>query len=137
MDDPVRPGHGRRHRVAIGQVGSDELVGDAVEIGEMADREVVEDPDTIAALDQEASDGRADEARPARDEDGPVQRWCASTETPLVALGSGTQRTFWTNVAGSIRSRCAAIRSSIVSISSSFSRRGWRPSSSSFECWAL
>ena len=52
----------------------------------------------------------------------PGQTWLTSRSR------SGAQRTFWTSVAGSIRSRWSLIRTSIVSISSSSSRRGWRPS---------
>ena len=137
MDDGIGSRDGAPDRGAIGQRCLGELVRQTVEVGELADREVVEDPDPIASLDEEADDGRPDEARPADDEDGSVQRRRASTDASTDALGAGTQRTFWTNVAGSIRSRSAAIRSSMVSISSSFSRRGWRPRSRSFECWAL
>ena len=134
MHDSVGALDGPCDGVTIGERRLDQLMGDALEIGEVADREIVEDADAIAALHQDARDRRADEPCPADDEDGPVQRRWASARAPAPAPGVGTQRTFWTNVAGSIRSRWAAIRSSIVSISSSFSNRGSSPSSRSFEC---
>ena len=112
-------------------------MGHASEIRQAADREVVENPDPVAPLDEQPDERRADEAGAAGDEDGPVQRRCAPADVPTAALGSGAQRTFWTNAAGSIRSRRSAIRASIVSISSSSSSRGCSPSSMSFECWAL
>jgi hypothetical protein len=74
MDDGVgaldRPGD----RVPIGQRRPDQLVRHAVEIGELAHRKVVEDTDAIATLDEDARDRRPDEACPADDEDGSVQR---------------------------------------------------------------
>jgi hypothetical protein len=124
VDDRIGPRDGPGDRVDVRQPGLDELVGDAVEVGEVADREVVENPDPGASLDKKPADRRADEAGSADDEDGPVQRRDAWAVEPASAIASGTQRTFWTNVALSIRSRCPAIRSSIVSISSSLSSRG-------------
>ena len=137
VDDRVNTGDRLGDGGPIGQRGADEVMGHAVEIGQPADRQVVENPDLVAALDEEPNERRADEAGAARDEDGSRQRRCAPTDAPTPALGSGAQRTSWTNVAGSIRSRCSAIRASIVSISSSSSSRGSSPSSISLECWAL
>lgn len=124
VDDGISPGDGTGDGVRIGQWGPDELVRNAVEVGEMADRQVIEDANAIAALDQQPGDRRSDEPGPACDEDEPAQRRWTPAGEPIPASGCGTQRTFWTNVAGSIRSRLAAIRSSIVSINSSFSSRG-------------
>jgi hypothetical protein len=74
MDDSVgaldRPGD----RVPISERRPDQLVWHAVEIGELAHRKIVEDANPIATLDEEARDGRPDEACPADDEDGSVQR---------------------------------------------------------------
>jgi hypothetical protein len=137
VDDRVDAGDRLRDGRPIGQRRSNQLMGHASEIGEPADREVVQNPDPIASFDEEPDERRADEAGAAGDEDGSVQRRCAPADVPIPALGSGAQRTFWTNVAGSIRSRCLAIRVSIVSISSSLSSRGSSPSSISLECWAL
>jgi hypothetical protein len=54
VDDGIgtldRCGHG----LPIGERRPDQLVWHAVEIGETADRKIVEDPDAIAALDEEA-----------------------------------------------------------------------------------
>jgi hypothetical protein len=65
---------GRSDGVTVGEGRPDQLVGDALEIGDAADREIVKDADAIAALHEDARDGRADEPGPADDEDGPVQR---------------------------------------------------------------
>ena len=65
---------GRGNRVAIGERRPDQLVWHVVEIGELAHRKVVKDADSIATLDEDARDGGPDEACPADDEDGSVQR---------------------------------------------------------------
>jgi hypothetical protein len=74
MDDSVGALDGRGNRVPIGEQRPDQLVWHAVEIGELAHRKIVKDADTIATLDEETHDGRPDEACPADDEDGSVQR---------------------------------------------------------------
>ena len=68
----------------------------AVEIGELADREVVENPDPVAPFDEQPDERRADETGAAGDEDRPVQRRCAPADepTPAPTFGPGAQRTF-------------------------------------------
>lgn len=137
LDDRVGARDCLRDGGTIRQGRSNQLVGNPVEVREPADREVVENPDSVTAFDEQPDERRADEAGTAGDEDRPVQRRCAPADTPIPVRGSGAQRTFWTNTAGSMRSRRSAILASIVSMSSSSSKRGCSPSSMSLECWAL
>ena len=102
VDDGVDVGDRVGDDGRIGQPGLDELMRDAGEIRRAADRQVVENPDRVAAFDEQPNERRADEAGAAGDENGSVQRRCASADTPTSAFGPGAQRTFWTNVAGSI-----------------------------------
>jgi hypothetical protein len=74
VDDGIGTLDRSGHRLPIGERRLDQSVWDAVEIGEAADRKVVEDADVVAALDEEARQRRPDEPCPADDEDGPVQR---------------------------------------------------------------
>jgi hypothetical protein len=137
VDDRVDTGNRLNDGATIGEGRLDEIERNAAKVGQPSDRKVVENSDPIAAFDEQADERRADEAGAAGNEDGSVQRGCIRADEPTPARGSGAQRTFWTNVPGSIRSRAAAIRLSIVSISSSLRRRGSRPSSMSFEWRAL
>jgi hypothetical protein len=105
MDDGVDAVDGAGDGRSVGQRPLDEVVGNAGEVGAAADGQVVEDSDAVLSLDQEPGQGRTDEAGPAGDEDRPVQRRCAPPAGTLSARASGTQRTFWTKVVGSIRSR--------------------------------
>jgi hypothetical protein len=102
VDDGVDVGDRVGDDGRIGQPSLDELMRDAGEIRLAPDRQVVENPDRVAAFDEQPDQRRADEAGAAGDENGSVQRRCASADTPTSAFGPGAQRTFWTNVAGSI-----------------------------------
>jgi hypothetical protein len=102
VDDGVDVGDGVGDDGRIGQPSLDELMRDAGEIRLAPDRQIVENPDGVAAFDEQPDQRRADEAGAAGDENGSVQRRCASADTPTSAFGPGAQRTFWTNVAGSI-----------------------------------
>jgi hypothetical protein len=53
VDDRIDAVDGARDRRSVGQRVFDELVGDAGEIGAVADREVVEDPDAVLSLDEQ------------------------------------------------------------------------------------
>jgi hypothetical protein len=77
---------------------------DGGEVAAAADGQIVEDPDAVSSRDDEPGQGRTDEPGSAGDEDRPIQRRCAPPAGTLSRL-SGTQRMFWTNVVGSIRSR--------------------------------
>jgi len=52
MDDRVDTGYGLRDSGSIGQRGTDKLMRHAGEIGQPADRQVVENPDPIAPFDE-------------------------------------------------------------------------------------
>ena len=117
---------------AVGERRLDEVVGDAVEIRQLADRQVVEDPDAIAALGEPRGEGEPMNPAP------PVTRTVRGLERrsgarprrprPTRAAGSGTQRTFWTKrrrVDPVARGRRSS--SSIVSISSSFEQARLEP----------
>ena len=122
----------------VGQRPVDEVMVDAAQIGERADRQVVEDPHPIAPRDEAAGEVGPDESSPAGDEDGGCHLGGPPGQAGVSSrVASGTQRTFWTSVFASIRCWCALILSSIVSISSWPRRRGSRPRSSSFWCFAL
>ncbi len=69
VDDGVGAVDRRADRVRIGQRAAHQLVRDAVQVGGLADRQVVEDPDAIAAADQPSGEVGADEPGPAGDED--------------------------------------------------------------------
>lgn len=74
MDHAVDASNRARDRGPILERRADEIVGHAVEVGGLPDREVVEDPDPITPLDQETDERRADEAGAAGDQDDPGQR---------------------------------------------------------------
>jgi hypothetical protein len=52
MNNRVDPGHGLRDGRPIRQRGADKLMGHPCEIGQPADRQVVENPDPIAPFDE-------------------------------------------------------------------------------------
>ena len=80
MDDGVNPGDRRPDRIPIRQRAPHEVVGHAAQVGGLADREVVEDPDAVPDGSQPTGEIGPDEAGAARDEDrpchavGPVRR---------------------------------------------------------------
>ncbi len=61
MDDGIDAADRRPDGVRVGQRRDDQLVGQAGEVGPLADRQVVEDPDAIAGRDQSTGEVRADE----------------------------------------------------------------------------
>jgi hypothetical protein len=104
VDDGIDARDGTRDRRRIGERRLDQVMGDPGEVAPAADGQIVEDPDAVPSLQEEPGQGRTDEPGAAGDEDRPVQRRCAPPAGTLTRL-SGTQRMFWTNVVGSIRSR--------------------------------
>ncbi len=105
MDDGIDAVDGVGDGRSIGQGRLDQVVRDTRQVGPAADRQVVDDPDAIPSFDEEPGQGRTDEPGPAGDEDRSVQRRCAPPAGTPATRVCGTQRTFWTNVVGSIRSR--------------------------------
>ena len=87
-----QPATATADRLGVRERGDDELAGLSVEVGAVADRQVVEDPHRDRRRRQPADEGGADEAGAAGDEDPAAGHRVAAVSAPRCsASASGTQ----------------------------------------------
>jgi hypothetical protein len=94
MDDRVDASNRFGDGHSVGKGSPEQVVRDVAEVRQPAEREIIEDSDAVAPLDEHAHERRADEAGTSGDKNGSVQRRCAPTPAPTRALASGAQRMF-------------------------------------------